>query len=468
MTDELWGWQACDLAEAIRARRVSSREAVASCLSRLDAVNPRINAVVDVMAEDALAAADRADQAVARGETLGALHGVPVTIKINVDVAGRPTTNGVVAFQERVAKDDSPPVANWRKAGAIVIGRTNVPPFSARFFTANALYGRTPNPWDASRTPGGSSGGAAAAVATGIGPLGHGNDRAGSVRYPAYACGVVGLRPTLGRIPTYDATTPDELSMTTQLTHTQGPLARSIRDLQLGFAAMAARDPRDPWYAPVASGLEPSREPVPVALFDECPGVGVEPAVAAALRTAAGWLEEAGYRVERATPPRFEEAARLFFTLVRSEERSSTTSAIDRLGDDELRRARASTMAYASELDYDGYIKAFARRASILREWMLFFERYPLLLMPVSCERAWPADYDQRGDKAVAHMMTAHHPMLAVSTLGLPGLAVPTGLADGLPVGIQLVASRFREDLCLGAGAAIEARCPPLTPIDPR
>jgi amidase len=154
--------------------------------------------------------------------------------------------------------------------------------------------------------------------------------------------------------------------------------------------------------------------------------------------------------------------------LVRSEERSSTTSAIDRLGDDELRRARASTMAYASELDYDGYIKVFARRASILREWMLFFERYPLLLMPVSCERAWPADYDQRGDKAVAHMMTAHHPMLAVSTLGLPGLAVPTGLADGLPVGIQLVASRFREDLCLGAGAAIEARCPPLTPIDPR
>jgi len=468
MSDELWRWQACDLAHAIRTRRVSSRETVASCLARLDAVNPQINAVVDVMAEEALAAAERADEAVARGEALGPLHGVPVTVKINVDVAGRPTTNGVVAFQDRIAKDDSPPVANWRKAGAVVIGRTNVPPFSARFFSANTLYGRTLNPWDSSRTPGGSSGGAAAAVAAGIGPLGHGNDRAGSVRYPAYACGVMGLRPTLGRIPTYDATTPDEMSMTTQLTHTQGPLARSIRDLQLGFAAMAARDPRDPWWAPVDSGLEPSKKPVTVALFAECPGIAMDPAISDALSTAAKWLEDAGYRVEPATPPHFDEAARLFFTLVRSEERSSTSSAIDRLGDEELRRARASTMAYASELDYDGYIKAFARRASILREWMLFFERYPLLLMPVSCERAWPADYDQRGDKAVAHMMTAHHPMLAISTLGLPGLAVPTGVADGVPVGVQLVAGRFREDICMGAGEVIEARCPALTPIDPR
>src|SRR5262249_37405942 len=167
-----------------RERQISCREAVTNCLARLEQVNPRVNAVVDLIADDALIAADRADRAVARGDTVGPLHGVPVTIKINVDCAGRATTNGVVAFQDPIAKDDSPPVANWRKAGAIVIGRTNVPPFSARFFTANALYGRTLNPWDAGRTPGGSSGGAAAAVATGIGPLAHGNDRAGSVRYP--------------------------------------------------------------------------------------------------------------------------------------------------------------------------------------------------------------------------------------------------------------------------------------------
>src|SRR5262249_19437700 len=176
-----------------------------------------------------------ADSAITRSETLGPLHGVTVTCKINVDYAGRATTNGVVAFKDRIAKADSPPVANWRKAGAIAIGRTNVPPFSARFFTSNALHGRTLNPWDAARTPGGSSGGAAAAVATGIGPLAHGSDRAGSVRYPAYACGVVGLRPTIGRIASFDGCAPGDPSITTQLTSVQGPLARSIRDLRLGL-----------------------------------------------------------------------------------------------------------------------------------------------------------------------------------------------------------------------------------------
>ena len=129
---------------------------------------------------------------------------------------------------------------------------------------------------------------------------------------------------------------------------------------------------------------------------------------------------------------------------------------------------RASTMAYASELDYDGYIKAFGRRASILREWQLFFERYPLLLMPVSSLRPVPMDYDQQGDEAVARMLTAHHPMFAISMLGLPALAVPTGQIDGVPVGVQLVSGRFREDICLAAAEVIEARYPAVTPIDPR
>src|SRR3989442_15563975 len=195
-----------------------------------------------------------------------------------------------------MAKADGPPVANWRKAGAIIIGRTNVPPFSARFFTDNALYGRTLNPWDAGRTPGGSSGGAAAAVAPGIGALAHGNARAGSIRYPAYACGVIGLRPTLGRVPTFEPSTPDEPSITTQLTHVQGPLARSIRDLRLGLVTMAARDPRDPWWVPVA-GAESHAGEVRMAMLAEIAGAHADPEVSAAVRQAARWLEEAGYKV---------------------------------------------------------------------------------------------------------------------------------------------------------------------------
>ena len=467
MSGELWQWQAHDLAQAIRHRQVSCREAVTSCLARLEQVNPRINAVVDVLAEEALVAADRADGALARDEAVAPLHGVPVTIKINADCAGRATTNGVVAFKDRIASVDSPAVANWRKAGAIVIGRTNVPPFSARFFTANALYGRTLNPWNADRTPGGSSGGAAAAVATGIGPLAHGSDRAGSIRYPAYACGIVGLRPTLGRVPTFVSTAPEDPSIATQLTHVQGPLARSVRDLRLGLVTMAARDVRDPWWTPAEMRQDVPSEPLRVAMFAKTERLAIDPAISSAMQQAARCLADAGYQVEEGTPPCFEEAARLFFTLVRTEEKAGASKAIEALGDEPLRRARASTMAYASELDFEGYIKAFARRAAMLREWMLFFERYPLLLMPVSWERPFPVDFDQQGDDAVRRMLTAHHPMLAVSTLGLPGLSIPTGLADGVPIGVQLVAGRFQEELCLKAGEAIEARHQVMTPIDP-
>jgi amidase len=468
MNGEFWQWQARDLAQAIRKREISSREVVKSCLSRLEQVNPRVNAVVDLLADEALVAAGRADHMLAVGETIGPLHGVPVTIKINVDYAGRATTNGVAAFKDRIAKVDSPPVANWRKAGAIVIGRTNVPPFSARFFTANELYGRTLNPWDPARTPGGSSGSAAAAVATGIGPLAHGNDRAGSVRYPAYACGVFGLRPTVGRVPTFEASAPEEPTITTQLTHVQGPLARSIYDLRLGLVAMAGRDARDPWWTPAEMAQGATTGQMRVAMFAEDDDVEVDPAISSTVRQAAHWLESAGYRIEEAKPPRFEEAARLFFTLVRTEEKASTTRAIERWGDEPLQRARASTMAYAAELDFEGYVNAFARRASILREWMLLFERYPLLLMPVSWERPFPVDFDQQGDEAVRRMLTAHHPMLAVSTLGLPGLSIPTGFADGVPIGVQLVAGRFQEELCLMAGEVIEAQHRIITPIDPR
>ena len=449
-------------------RQITSREAVTAALQRLAQVNPDINAVVDVLAEKAFAAAAEADRAIARNDNVGPLHGVPVTIKINVDCAGSATTNGVAAFKDRIAETDSPCIANWRKAGAIIIGRTNVPCFSARYFTDNALYGRTLNPWDPTRTPGGSSGGAAAAVATGIGALAHGNDRAGSIRYPAYSCGVMGLRPTFGRVPTFEQTAPNEPSLSTQLTNVQGPLARSIRDLRLGFASMTTRDPRDPWWQPPNSERRVQSHPIRVAMIARPNGVETDIAVAEAVRAAARSLDDAGYRIEEAQPPFFEEAARLFFTLIRTEEKLSTTRAIDTLGDDALRRARASTMAYADELDFEGYVKAFARRATILREWLLFFEKYPLLLMPVSRERPFPIDFDQKGDAAVRRMLTAHHPMLAVSVLGLPGLSVPTGFVEGIPIGVQLVAARFNEELCLSAGEAIEVRQPVVTPISPR
>ena len=468
MQDEIWKWDAVEVARAVRTRRVSCREAVASCLARVDAVNPRVNAIADVISDEALAAAEQADRAVREGQPLGPLHGVPVTFKINVDYAGRATTNGVVAFKDTIAQEDSPVVANWRAAGAIAIGRTNVPAFSTRWFTDNALHGRTLNPWAPSRTPGGSSGGAAAAVAAGMGPLAHGNDRAGSIRYPAYACGVVGLRPSLGRVPDHDGSRVREVGIASQLTWVNGPLARSIGDARLGLATLAARSPRDVWWTPAPLDALPAPHPRRVAMLASVPEADVDPAVSAAVRQAGQWLEDAGYRVEETVPPHFAEAASIFWRLAITEATSSIGKAIADHGDDAVKRARASTVKYAPAYDLDGFMEALARRATLLREWQLFFERTAVLLMPVSWRKPFPVDLDQQGDETMRHIIDAQHPMLAASTLGLPGLSVPMPAADGVPMGVQLVAGRFQEEACLRAGEVIEARCPPATPIDPR
>ncbi len=472
MGDELWRWTAERLARGIRTRAISSREATESCLARLDAVNPRINAVVDILAEEALAAADRADEAMRRGDTPGVLHGVPVTVKINVDYAGRPTTNGVTAFANTPVAEDSIPVANLRKAGAVILGRTNVPGFSTRYFTDNDLHGRTLNPWDPERTPGGSSGGAAAAVAAGIGPIGHGNDRAGSVRYPAYACGVAGLRPSLGRVPDFNPSAAEERGISSQMANVQGPLARTVGDIRLGLEALAAPDPRDPWSVPVPLAAQERRGRGRAAVLASRPDA--DPAVAEAVDKAGAWLEGAGYDVEEAAPPRLEEAAGLFWPVLMAEERAATpaeraasSSGIEKFGDPAVKRARASVRAYAGELDYSSYVRALAERTTMLRDWNGFFERFPIVVMPISWQRPYPIDHDQKGDDAVREMLDAHGPLLAVSLLGLPGLSVPVDLADGVPVGVQIVSARFGEERLLAAGEVIEARSAVATPIDP-
>src|SRR5438876_8208252 len=242
MERDLWRWDAVDLAAAIRTRRISSHEATRAVLERLAAVNPVLNAVTVLLADQALAAADRADAAVRRGDALGPLHGVPVTIKENIDQEGVATPNGVPAFKDLVAKSDSPPVANWRRAGAVIVGRTNTPAFSLRWHTDNELRGRTYNPWNRARTPGGSSGGAAAALACGIGPLAHGNDLGGSIRYPAFCCGVTGIRPSMGRVPSHNPSVAEETPLVAQLIAVNGLLARRVRDLRLGLEPLSARD----------------------------------------------------------------------------------------------------------------------------------------------------------------------------------------------------------------------------------
>jgi len=463
----LWKLEAAELAQRIQAREVSCVEVVQSSLDRLDAVNPRLNAVVDSCAEDALRAASHADAMLANGEAVGPLHGVPVTVKVNVDQRERATTNGVRANLHNVAKEDSPVVANLLRAGAIVIGRTNTPAFSARWFTDNEVHGRTLNPHDARVTPGGSSGGAAAAVAAGIGPIAHGNDLGGSIRYPAYACGVFGLRPTVGRIPAFNPSGGREHPPAVQMGATQGPLARSVRDLRLAFAAMAQRDARDPGWVPAPLDIAESAAPVSVALCTEMPGYNSHPEVSAALQRAAQHLERAGYRVEHAQPPCFHEAAELWLSLTVAENRQLSEAVFLRDGDDAFRNKHKAMSAHAKELDMKGYMLALASRTGMMREWALFLQRHPLLLLPVSWHRPFEIDADQRGNARMREMIDAQSPLLSTAILGLPGLSVPMGLQSGVPTGVQLVSSRFHESLCLAAAQALEDQVGPVSPVEP-
>ncbi|MEC7258257.1 MAG: amidase, partial [Pseudomonadota bacterium] len=281
---ESFRWQATRIAEAIRAGEITAAQVARDHLDRIDAVNPGLNAIVQHDADAAVKEAEAVDAALARGDDPGPLAGVPVTIKVNVDQAGCATTNGLTLQRDLMAQSDSPVVANLRAAGAVIVGRTNTPAFSMRWFTDNGLHGRTLNPRNAALTPGGSSGGAASAVAAGMCAIGHGTDIAGSIRYPAYACGLQGIRPTLGRVPARNASGQDRL-IGAQLMAVSGPIARSVADLRLALAAMAVGSAEDPWWVPAPSDSGPA--PRRVALIAKPDGMPVAPEVAEALNRAA-------------------------------------------------------------------------------------------------------------------------------------------------------------------------------------
>ncbi|MEN3287945.1 MAG: amidase [Bradyrhizobium sp.] len=464
MTD-LWRLSAADLAARIASKQVSAREAATSALDRLDAVNPQINAVVDHRPDDVLRQADAVDAAIARGERLGPLAGVPVTIKVNVDQVGFATTNGLKLQRDLIATSNNPVVENLVKAGAVLLGRTNTPAVSYRWFTSNQIHGDTKNPRDPQITPGGSSGGAGAATAAGIGHIGHGTDIAGSVRYPAYACGIHGLRPTVGRIPAFNASLP-ERPIGPQISAVSGPLARTIGDIRLALHAMAARDVRDPWWMPVPLEGPPVEKRVALCINPD--GLDPVPEVVAAVRDAGKRLERAGWTVEEVadTPP-LQEAAVLQTRLWLGDGYEAQLAMAEREGDPGALACLRGNRDKVFPFDATDYAKALTRRATLTREWLLFLEKYPVLLMPVSGELPFADQLDRKDEASFTRVWHAQLTQIAIPFFGLPGLTVSTGLVGRSPVGVQLVAGRFREDLCLAAGEAIEAGGTPPSPINP-
>jgi amidase len=464
--NELWRLSAVDLAKRVKSRDVSAREAAESALQRLDAVNPVINAVVAHRPEWVLLQADDIDRAIARGEDPGPLAGVPVTTKINVDQAGFATTNGTRLQENLIAEVNSPAVDNLQKAGAILLGRTNSPTFALRWFTSNQVHGRTLNPRNASLTPGGSSGGGAAAVTAGIGQIALGTDIGGSVRYPAYACGVHGLRPTSGRVPAFNASSP-ERPIGAQLMSAAGPMARTIADLRLGLLALAAPDLRDPWYMPMP--LVGRDVPLRAALCLRPGGMQIAKEVEEALRDAARRLADAGWTIEEIDDtPSMRETALLQERLWLGDGFDALADAVARDGDPGAQAVVNAARLKVKDLPADVISRSLVRRTTLLRQWRLFLDQYAVVLMPVSGELPFADDLDQQGAAGFDRVWEAQLTMRALPAMGLPGLTVTTQLIDDVPVGVQIVAAHYREDLCLLAGEAIEARGVPVAPVNPR
>ena len=462
---DLWRLSATDVAALIRSKKISAKEAASAALARLDAVNPKINAVVDHRPADVLAQAAAIDAAITRNEDLGPLAGVPVTVKVNIDQQGFATTNGLKLQRDVIAATNSPVIDNLRKAGAVILGRTNCPAFSYRWFTTNLVHGDTKNPRDAGITPGGSSGGAGAAVAAGIGHIAHGTDIAGSIRYPAYACGVHGLRPTMGRIPAFNASLP-ERTIGPQISAVSGPLARTIGDLRIALAAMSGKDVRDPWWVPAP--LEGPVMPKRAALCLRPDGLETVDEVKAAVADAGKRLQRAGWVVEEiANTPPLREPADLQTKLWLGDNYEAQLETAEREGDPGALACLRGNRAKVFPFDAAAFSTALTRRATLAREWLQFFETYSVVLMPVSAELPFPDGLDLRDEASFAQVWRAQLPQIAIPFMGLPGLTVSTGLVGRVPVGVQVVSGRYREDLCLLAGEAIEAGGTPPMPADP-
>lgn len=478
MNDELWSWSAGRTAAAIRSGDISSEEAVTAALSRLEATNGTTNAFCEVF-DDAVKQAREADGARSRGDVLGALHGVPVAVKPNTDLEGYPTHDGVEEYLAHPAGETSPAIHNLLQAGAVPVGRTNVPSFSVRWFSDNEHWGRTLNPWDPEVTPGGSSGGAASAVASGVVALAQGNDLAGSVRYPAAACGVVGLRPTSGRIPSWHGRPGGGTPLTITQFGVEGPIARTVDDLRLALSVMERFDPRDPIAAPQTvkgrpvDGARPRIAVVTDPGSSPYAGPGL-PETTDATRTVAAALADAGYDVEEVELPLLAEASMLWFQFVLTELRAlGAVGEIQRVREQQTQRSIDLWCEIHDDVFGDvsltQFLQGYDRRHYLRRQLAEFMEDFPVLLLPNSGEPPFPHGDDLVSADRTREILRHQWPNTAIPVLGLPGIGMGVIRRENkAPLGVQLVGRSFDEELLLRTAKDVEARFDVSLPIDPR
>jgi amidase len=445
---------ATTLARAIREKQVSSQEVVDAYLRRIETINPTLNAVVQVRADAARAEARQADEALARGEQTGPLHGVPFTIKDTYDVAGMICTCGTKGRAAFVAQQDATAVARLRAAGGIALGLTNIPELLLAYESDNLIYGRTNNPYDLARTPGGSSGGEAATIAAGGSPLGLGTDSGGSIRVPAHFCGVAGLKPTWGRVP-LTGLFPPPLGTNARLRHA-GPLARRVEDLALALPILAGMDWRDAGVVPMPLGNHRAVDlkRLRVAFFTKMPLGTPTPETTQTVQQAARALAEAGAAVEEATPPGIEQSFEFFRLITGGDGGAALRLGLQMVGTTEtspLLQRFASLASYPplTTAEFGGLMV----RWDLWRSAMLaFLEPYDVLLSPVAATPALP-----HGTTFDPEQLPGFGYAIAHNLTGWPAASVRGGTSpEGLPIGVQVVARPWREDVALAAAQQIE------------
>jgi amidase len=460
MGDEIWRKSANELAALIKTGQLSSREVVEAHLARIEAVNDKLNAITIVLADSALAAADAADKQ--KGQ--GPLHGVPFTIKENIDCIGSATTQGVPLLADAMPSIDAPVVARMKRAGAIPLARTNLPEMGLRISTDNPLRGRTLNPWHPDRVAGGSSGGEGAALASGMSPIGLGNDIGGSLRNPAFCCGITALKPSAGRIPHASCLPPEDAGIAFQTMAVEGPMSRHVKDLRIAYEILSGRDPRDPGSADVP--LYGPAAPNKAAIVTEIPGVELPEATRAAIRQAGDALKDAGWEVAEAQPPELERVHENW-VYVLSMDFEPMLPELSLL----MSEATIGILKQLFERNDPTSVRLpdiHSERRRLSRLWSEFFMEYPLLIGPTWTDVQFMHDADLDRTAGVQLIIDRLRFITPANALGLPSVAVPTGIHDDLPTGVQVYAEKWRDDLALNGAEIIESALGQLAPIDPR
>ncbi|MHB8917183.1 MAG: amidase [Desulfocucumaceae bacterium] len=445
---------AAALAKAIRAGKVSSEEVVSACLRRIEKVNPGLNAVVQLTAEAAIDEARRADAGLARGEIRGPLHGVPVTVKDAFETSGVVSAGGTRGRASFVPAQDAAAVARMRSAGAVLLGKTNVPELSLAYESDNLVYGRTNNPYDPLRTPGGSSGGEAAIIAAGGSPLGLGSDSAGSIRLPSHFCGIAGIKPTTGLVPT-TGHFPAAVWVMEQLTAV-GPMARCVEDLALALPVIAGPDWRDPVVVPVPAGSPGAvaLRSLRAAFYTDNGIMPPTPETAGAVRAAAKALSDAGMAVEEDRPEAIRQSHDLMSGLLGADGGAGLNIAIQMAGTTEthpLTRRLLESMR-PREMSVAEFGVMMVRWRFFRSAMLSFMERYDAIICPVCACPAMPhgATCDQVNSPAFSYTVT-------YNLTGWPCAVVRGGTSpEGLPIGVQVVARPWREDVALAVARHIE------------